>query len=233
MKKGVSMENRKKLYLIILIIFLIVFGICVSVYVARHENKKEKPITINNNLEQTEDINNRIDSSNENIDSDQEILTYFENEITTDNSILNDENNTENENKLKTSFVKLTDFIFYDGTINNITFNELKDDTKVAILSDWEILDEKIETKYPNYKDRIESVENKTYNNLKSKKDYLLNVLKEAYINKYGEDKYNELMNKKKELKEKVSDIKEKAENEIEKKKESISSWYKEWKESE
>ena len=227
------MENRKKLYLIILIIFLIVFGICVSVYVARHENKKEKPITINNNLEQTEDINNRIDSSNENIDSDQEILTYFENEITTDNSILNDENNTENENKLKTSFVKLTDFIFYDGTINNITFNELTDDTKVAILSDWEILDEKIETKYPNYKDRIESVENKTYNNLKSKKDYLLNVLKEAYINKYGEDKYNELMNKKEELKEKVSDIKEKAENEIEKKKESISSWYKEWKESE
>ena len=196
-------------------------------------NKKEKPITINNNLEQTEDINNRIDSSNENIDSDQEILTYFENEITTDNSILNDENNTENENKLKTSFVKLTDFIFYDGTINNITFNELKDDTKVAILSDWEILDEKIETKYPKYKDRIESVENKTYNNLKSKKDYLLNVLKEAYINKYGEDKYNELMNKKEELKEKVSDIKEKAENEIEKKKESISSWYKEWKESE
>lgn len=227
------MENRKKLYLIILIIFLIVFGICVSIYVVRHENKKEKPITINNNLEQTEDINNRIDSSNENIDSDQEILTYFENEITTDNSILNDENNTENENKLKTSFVKLTDFIFYDGTINNITFNELKDDTKVAILSDWEILDEKIETKYPNYKDRIESVENKTYNNLKSKKDYLLNVLKEAYINKYGEDKYNELMNKKEELKERVSDIKEKAENEIEKKKESISSWYKEWKESE
>ena len=198
------MENRKKLYLIILIIFLIVFGICVSIYVVRHENKKEKPITINNNLEQTEDINNRIDSSNENIDSDQEILTYFENEITTDNSILNDENNTENENKLKTSFVKLTDFIFYDGTINNITFNELKDDTKVAILSDWEILDEKIETKYPNYKDRIESVENKTYNNLKSKKDYLLNILKEAYINKYGEDKYNELMNKKEELKEKV-----------------------------
>ena len=227
------MENRKKLYLIILIIFLIVFGICVSVYVARHENKKEKPITINNNLEQTEDINNRIDSSNENIDSDQEILTYFENEITTDNSILNDENNTENENKLKTSFVKLTDFIFYDGTINNITFNELKDDTKVAILSDWEILDEKIETKYPNYKDRIESVENKTYNNLKSKKDFLINKLKEAYINKYGEDKYNELMNKKEELKEKVSDLKNKATKEMDKKKETISSWYKEWKESE
>ncbi len=227
------MENRKKLYLIILIIFLIVFGICVSIYVARHENKKEKPITINNNLEQTEDINNRIDSSNENIDSDQEILTYFENEITTDNSILNDENNTENENKLKTSFVKLTDFIFYDGTINNITFNELKDDTKVAILSDWEILDEKIETKYPNYKDRIESVENKTYNNLKSKKDFLINKLKEVYINKYGEEKYNELMNKKEELKEKMNDIKNKATEEIDKKKESISSWYKEWKESE
>jgi len=227
------MENRKKLYLIILIIFLIVFGICVSIYVARHENKKEKPITINNNLEQTEDINNRIDSSNENIDSDQEILTYFENEITTDNSILNDENNTENENKLKTSFVKLTDFIFYDGTINNITFNELKDDTKVAILSDWEILDEKIETKYPNYKDRIESVENKSYNNLKSKKDFLINKLKEVYINKYGEEKYNELMNKKEELKEKMNDIKNKATEEIDKKKESISSWYKEWKESE
>ena len=227
------MENRKKLYLIILIIFLIVFGICVSIYVARHENKKEKPITINNNLEQTEDINNRIDSSNENIDSDQEILTYFENEITTDNSILNDENNTENENKLKISFVKLTDFIFYDGTINNITFNELKDDTKVAILSDWEILDEKIETKYPNYKDRIESVENKTYNNLKSKKDFLINKLKEVYINKYGEEKYNELMNKKEELKEKMNDIKNKATEEIDKKKESISSWYKEWKESE
>lgn len=227
------MENRKKLYLIILIIFLIVFGICVSVYIARHENKKDKPITINNNLEETEDINNRVDFSNETIDNDQEILTYFENEIKNDNNILNDENNKENENKLKTSFVKITDFIFYDGTINNITFNELKEDTKVAILSDWEVLDEKIEAKYPNYKDRIETVENKTYNNLKSKKDYLISILKEAYIDKYGENKYNELMNKKEELKEKATDIKEKAESEIEKKKESISSWYKEWKESE
>ena len=225
------MENRKKLYLIILIIFLIVFGICVSVYIARHENKKANKPTINNNVEENEVINNR--EITDETDNDQEILTYFENEITTDNSILNDENNTENENKLKTSFVKLTDFIFYEGKINNITFNELKDDTKVAILSDWEILDEKIETKYPNYKDRIESVENKTYNNLKSKKDFLINKLKEAYINKYGEDKYNELMNKKEELKEKMDDLKNKASEEIDKKKESISSWYKEWKESE
>ena len=226
------MENRKKLYLIILIIFLIVFGICVSVYIARHENKKANKPTINNNVEENEVINNR-EITDETVDNDQEILTYFENEITNDNNILNDDSNTDNENKLKDSFVKLTDFIFYEGKINNITFNELKDDTKVAILSDWEILDEKIETKYPNYKDRIETVENKTYNNLKSKKDFLFNKLKEAYINKYGEDSYNKIMNKKEELKEKVSDIKEKAENEIEKKKESISSWYKEWKESE
>ena len=225
------MENRKKLYLIILIIFLIVFGICVSVYIARHENKKANKPTINNNVEENEVINNR--EITDETDSDQEILTYFENEITNDNNILNDDSNTDNENKLKASFVKLTDFIFYEGKINNITFNELKDDTKVAILSDWEILDEKIETKYPNYKDRIESVENKTYNNLKSKKDFLINKLKEAYINKYGEDKYNELMNKKEELKEKMDDLKNKASEEIDKKKESISSWYKEWKESE
>ena len=226
------MENRKKLYLIILIIFLIVFGICVSVYIARHENKKANTLTINNNVEENEVINNR-EITDETVDSDQEILTYFENEITNDNNILNEDSNTDNENKLKDSFVKLTDFIFYDGTINNITFNELKDDTKVAIISDWEILDEKIETKYPNYKDRIESDENKTYNNLKSKKDFLINKLKEAYINKYGEDKYNELMNKKEELKEKMNDLKNKASEEIDKKKESISSWYKEWKESE
>lgn len=32
--------NTKKIYLTILIIFLIVFGICVAVYIARHENKK-------------------------------------------------------------------------------------------------------------------------------------------------------------------------------------------------
>ena len=225
------MENRKKLYLIILIIFLIVFGICVSVYIARHENKKANKPTINNNVEENEVINNR--EITDETDSDQEILTYFENEITNDNNILNDDSDTDNENKLKASFVKLTDFIFYEGKINNITFNELKDDTKVAIVSDWEILDEKIETKYPNYKDRIESVENKTYNNLKSKKDFLINKLKEAYINKYGEDKYNELMNKKEELKEKMNDIKNKATEEMDKKKETISSWYKEWKESE
>lgn len=226
------MENRKKLYLIILMIFLIVFGICVSVYIARHENKKASRPTINNNIEENEVINNR-ERVDETVDNDQEILTYFENEITNDNNILNEENNTDNEKRLKDSFVKLTDFIFYEGKINNITFNELKDDTKVAIISDWEILDEKIETKYPNYKDRIESVENKTYNNLKAKKDFLINKLKEAYINKYGEDKYNELMNKKEELKEKVSDLKNKATEEMDKKKETISSWYKEWKESE
>ena len=116
------MENRKKLYLIILMIFLIVFGICVSVYIARHENKKTSRPTINN-IEENVVINHR-ERTNETIDNDQEILTYFENEITNDNNILNEDSNTENENKLKESFVKLTDFIFYEGKINNISYSK-------------------------------------------------------------------------------------------------------------
>lgn len=222
--------NTKKIYLTILIIFLIVFGICVSVYIVRHENKKANKASVNNNIEE---INKREETTDETTDNDQEILTYFENEIINDNNILNNEDNIENESKLKESFIKLTDFIFYGGKINNISFDELKDDTKVVLINDWELLDEKIETKYPNYKDRIESVENKTYNNLKSKRDFLYNKLREAYINKYGEDSYNNLMNKKEELKEKIDILKNKASEEVEDTKETISSWYKKWKESE
>lgn len=65
----------------------------------------------------------------------------------------------------KNSFITIVDFIFYDGTINGITWDELKSSTKAKVLYYVLLMDNKIENKWPNYK---ENIGNK-YNDLKSK----------------------------------------------------------------
>lgn len=111
----------------------------------------------------------------------------FDNSTTKNNSNVNDKNNNidavkfindlsnevESSNKLESSikdkFVVLVDFIFYDGKIKDKTFKELSTSTKLKVLELFLKLDNKIENKYPNYKNNISPKGNKVYNNVKNK----------------------------------------------------------------
>lgn len=106
---------------------------------------------------------------NNNTDVNNEMINYFDN-------TLKEIDNIKLKEQAKEKFVELVDFIFYDGSIKGHTFKELSNTTKAKIIKIFINIDNKIETKYPNYKETIKDTSNKAYNNIKTK-------IKELYLN--------------------------------------------------
>lgn len=107
--------------------------------------------------------NNNINTEHNDISKDDQVISYFNNfssEIDNSNSI---------KDSIKDKFVTVVDFLFYDGTIGNITFDELTISTKLKILETTLTIDKKIEDKFPGYKESITSTSNRVYTNVKSK----------------------------------------------------------------
>lgn len=94
---------------------------------------------------------------------------------------------------LENTFITLTDFIFYNGTIKGKTFNELTTSSKEKILDIYQDIDQKIETKIPEYKQKIKDTTTKTYNNVKEKLNNLKEEIKNKYIEDYGQEGYNQV----------------------------------------
>lgn len=101
-------------------------------------------------------ISNNNQSTNNNIDD--EVVTYV--------NKMKDDNTSSN---LKTNFITLVDFIFYDGTIKNHTYKELSDETKLKVLESMLYLDFKVEKSFPNYKEEISNKTGKAYTTVKDK----------------------------------------------------------------
>lgn len=134
---------------------------------------EETNTTDNNTTEITNDSSNDnstiVDNSsiNETIASTEEdIIAYFEN--------LNNNLDTYNQDKsigdsLKSGFVNVVDFLFYDGEIKGKTFDELSSTAKLKVLSLALSIDQKIDKHFPNYKEEISTTSKNIYNNVKSK----------------------------------------------------------------
>ena len=180
------------------------------------------------------------DTADSSTNADIKIINYV-NDLNNEVDELTSSEITEaTKTKLKESFITLTDFIFYEGTINGITFNELSTSVKEKVIEVYETIDKKIETVWPNYKETIKSTATKIYTNLKIKtievKDELLNKYKESI----GESAYNESVqvfeddiNRLKESTQPTIDYaKEKGQEAYESIKDKASSWYENFKES-
>lgn len=113
---------------------------------------------------------NKVESNTgSNADADTEVLTYVDNlEKSFDSGSITD--------SLKSGFVTVVDFIFYDGKIANHTFSELTDSAKLKVLSAVLYFDGKIDTYFPGYKESISSGAKNIYSTLKT------NVV-ESYLN--------------------------------------------------
>ena len=141
---------------------------------------------------------------------------------------------------LKKTFITLTDFIFYDGTIKGKTFKELSSEAQEKVLELYEKLDSKIESVFPNYKEEIKDTSTKTYSKVKEKAKELKEKIKSIYIERVGEDTYQKEMeiieNTKDKVVEKaspiISDVKDKAKETYTKTKDKLDKWYKNFKES-
>lgn len=95
--------------------------------------------------------------------------------------------------KGKAYFIYCVDFLFYDGEINGIRFNDMTDSAKEQLLRDISTIDSLICSKYPNYKDDIKE----GYGNAYNKASEVIRVgsenINEFSRDKLGEENYNKL----------------------------------------
>lgn len=154
---------------------------------------------------------------------DEQIKTYV-------NEINNSIDKEEIKEKVIKTFITLTDFIFYDGEIKGIKFNDLKEETKKEILDIYTIIDKKIENKFPDYKNDLSQKYDITTNYIKNKYVEISNNVKDKIKEKIGEDTYNSIEETNKEIieqdKKNLKVIKEKAEETTDKAKTKVKNWY-------
>lgn len=112
----------------------------------------------NNTTSHEEDEKINVYTKNDTI-----IINEFNQFETKLDNIISD-NDLEIEDKAKGVFVLIVDFIFYEGEINGITFNELSDAGKEKVLKIATSIDNKINLKYPDYKNTIVSTAKQAFN---------------------------------------------------------------------
>ena len=131
---------------------------------------------------------------------DKEVISYFENiEQNIDNE-LNKEKSENVKDKLKGTFITIVDFLFYDSEINGIKFDDLTEGAKQNILETVSSIDNKIMTKYPNYKEEISSTTKSAYNKASEVIKKGSENIKEFSKEKLGEENYNSIINAKDDL---------------------------------
>lgn len=82
------------------------------------------------------------------------------------NTLKNIEESTQDENfkdKASLTFISIVDFLFYDGTIKGISFDELTEKGKEKVLEIASKIDVKLEEKCPGYKETISNSTSKAY----------------------------------------------------------------------
>lgn len=157
--------------------------------------------TESNTVENKTEQNNTVENSDDNnyTSNDKEIIHYFNDvEESVDKELKNSNENT--KDKLKGTFITIVDFLFYDSEINGIKFDDLTEGAKQNILETVSSIDNKIMTKYPNYKDEISTKTSSAYNKASDLIKKGANNIKEFSKEKLGEENYNAIVDAKDEL---------------------------------
>jgi hypothetical protein len=214
------MNNKK--YIIISVIVGIVFlamGVLIGLVYSNRDVIFKDNISNENNMPKNDLENENVKEKKEETKKEvpKKNNETIKNEITKpslsnkDNTIINEMDNTLNSidaessssnfsDKAKATFITIVDFLFYDGTIKGITFNELTDDGKQKVLEIANKIDVKLEEVSPGYKDKISSTTSNAYNKaseiIKSGASSLNNFAKE----KLGDENYNSIIDAKDEL---------------------------------
>lgn len=189
---------------------------------------EEEPIT--NKDEVLEEVINEKGSNVETMSAEEReayILSYFEKAESKIDQILNSETTQNIKQESKEIFVNIVDFLFYEGEINGITYNELSDSTKVKVLDITSRIDSKIETKVPGYKDTIKDAAGKTYSYVSEKVIDGKEIIENKIIEQIGAEKYNEIINN---TKSNYDDAKVYTKDLYTKGKDKLKKWYEGWK---
>ena len=124
-------------------------------------NHNNSNIPNNNNTNNNKTPSNNNSNNNVNTKSaDEAVLEYV-------NTIQNDANK-EITDTLKSGFITVIDFLFYDAKIAVHSFNELTAKAKLEVLAAALWIDDKIDNVFPGYKETISNKTNKIYTSVKN-----------------------------------------------------------------
>lgn len=156
-------------------------------------DKKEEIINNTNTNNTNTNNSNSItysDKDTEVINSLNETLTKVKSNVS-DNDFLD---------SAKGVFISVVDFLFYDGSINGVTFDELTDSGKRKVLEIASSIDSTIENKFPGYKDAISDKASNAFNKASEIIKKGANDLNDFAREKLGEDNYQSIIDAKDEL---------------------------------
>ena len=184
---------NKKIIIISIVsgIALLLIGCLIGITYANNKNEEVK-----------EEIKEKEDNNKEEIKIDIK-LNDNENKDAIKNTLKNIEESTQDENfkdKASSTFISIVDFLFYDGTIKGISFDELTEKGKEKVLEISSKIDVKLEEKCPGYKEKISNSTSKAYqkaskiikNGAKNINDFAKNAL--------GDENYQAIIDAKDEL---------------------------------
>jgi hypothetical protein len=165
----------------------------------KEDNKEEIKIDSKPNDNENKDVSNNKDTIKNNNYNEKDNIVIDE----LNNTLKNIEKSTRDENfkdKASSTFISIVDFLFYDGTIKGVTFDELTEKGKEKVLEIASKIDVKLEEKCPGYKETISNSTSKAYqkaseiikNGAKNINDFAKNAL--------GDENYQAIIDAKDEL---------------------------------
>ena len=162
--------------------------------ISNNDSTSSKNTQSNNSTNNTNDISETITYSN----NDEVVINSLESSLSKINN--GDGSDSSFADSAKGVFVSIVDFLFYDGEINGVTFDELTDSGKQKVLEIASKVDSAIETKIQGYKETISDTASKAFNKaseiIKSGANNLNNFARE----KLGEENYQSIIDAKDEL---------------------------------
>lgn len=163
---------NKKIIIISIVsgIALLLIGCLIGITYANNKNEEVKEEIKEKEDNNKEEIKTDIKlNDNENKDAIKNDNYNEKDNIVIDelnNTLKNIEESTQDENfkdKASSTFISIVDFLFYDGTIKGISFDELTEKGKEKVLEISSKIDVKLEEKCPGYKEKISNSTSKAY----------------------------------------------------------------------
>ena len=176
--------------------------------ISDNSSSENNSINIISNDDSTSSKNTQSNNSTTNNTNTSETITYSSNDEVVINSLENsltkinngDGSDSSFADSAKGVFVSIVDFLFYNGEISGVTFDELTDSGKQKVLEIASKVDSAIESKIPGYKETISDTASKAFNKaseiIKSGANNLNNFARE----KLGEENYQSIIDAKDEL---------------------------------
>jgi len=164
-----------------------------------NKNSSSNSSTIDSNTNVSSATNSTV-TNNTYSEKDTTVINEIEKIEDETIEVMANDTSTSAKEKVKGVFISLVDFVFYNGEIKGITFDELTDKGKEKVLQLVNSLDTKIEKKFPGYKEDISSKAKSAFTKASEVIREGASSFSEFSKEKLGEENYNSILESKDEL---------------------------------